>query len=139
SIPAELRPLIGDRIYGCDACLDACPWNRFARVSRETAFQVPAEIAALRLRDYLGLDEERFRALFRKSPIKRTKRRGLLRNVCVALGNVGGVDDLPALEKAAADGEPLIPEHGRWASEQLLQRISSQVSESIAGLPIANT
>src|SRR5207248_5058798 len=95
SIPVELRPLIGDRIYGCDACLDACPWNRFARVSRETAFQMPADIASLRLRDYLSLDEERFRALFRKSPIKRTKRRGLIRNVCVALGNVGGADDLP--------------------------------------------
>ena len=123
SIPVELRTLIGDRIYGCDACLDACPWNRFARVSRETAFQMPADIASLRLRDYLGLDEERFRALFRKSPIKRTKRRGLLRNVCVALGNVGGADDLPALEKASTDDEPLIAEHARWAIEQIRQRV----------------
>jgi epoxyqueuosine reductase len=128
SIPVELRPLIGDRIYGCDACLDACPWNRFARVSRETAFQMPADIASLRLRDYLGVDEERFRALFGKSPIKRTKRRGLLRNVCVALGNVGGADDLPALEKAATDDEPLIAEHARWAIEQIRQRVSGSVS-----------
>ena len=124
SIPAELRPLIGDRIYGCDACLDACPWNRFARVSRETAFKMPSEIAGLRLRDYLALDEAKFRELFRKSPIKRTKRRGLLRNVCVALGNVGSVDDLPALEKAATDGEPLIAEHARWAIDQIRQRVS---------------
>jgi len=128
SIPVELRTLIGDRIYGCDACLDACPWNRFARVSRETAFQMPADIASLRLRDYLGLDEERFRALFRKSPIKRTKRRGLLRNVCVALGNVGGADDLPALEKASTDDEPLIAEHARWAIEQIRRRVSGSVS-----------
>ena len=128
SIPVELRTLIGDRIYGCDACLDACPWNRFARVSRETAFQMPADIASLRLRDYLGLDEERFRALFRKSPIKRTKRRGLIRNVCVALGNVGGADDLPALEKASTDDEPLIAEHARWAIEQIRQRVSGSVS-----------
>jgi len=127
SIPLELRPLMGDRIYGCDACLDACPWNRFAQVSREIAFQMPAEIADLRLRDYLALDEERFRALFRKSPIKRTKRRGLLRNVCVALGNVGGADDLPALEKAATDHEPLIAEHARWAIEQIRQRVSGSV------------
>ena len=127
SIPLELRPLMGDRIYGCDACLDACPWNRFAQVSREIAFQMPPEIAALRLRDYLALDEERFRALFRKSPIKRTKRRGLLRNVCVALGNVGGADDLPALEKAATDHEPLIAEHARWAIEQIRQRVSGSV------------
>src|SRR5438874_7419486 len=128
SIPVELRPLIGDRIYGCDDCLDACPWNRFARASRETAFQMPAEIRALRLRDYLDLDEEGFRALFRKSPIKRTKRRGLLRNVCVALGNVGVADDLPALEKAATDGEPLIAEHARWAIEQIRQRVSGSIS-----------
>src|SRR6266576_4949670 len=66
-IPLELRTLIGDRIYGCDACLDACPWNRFARESREAAFQMPADIASLRLRDYLGLDEERFPALFPES------------------------------------------------------------------------
>ena len=69
SIPLELRPLIGDRIYGCDDCLDACPWNRFASVSRETAFQMKPEVAAMTLRDYLALDEERFRTLFRDSPI----------------------------------------------------------------------
>jgi len=128
SIPPELRPLIGDRIYGCDACLDACPWNRFARVSRETAFKMPSDIAGLRLRDYLTLDEEKFRELFHQSPIKRTKRRGLLRNVCVALGNVGGVDDLPALEKAATDREPLIAEHACWAIEQIRQRLFKSVS-----------
>ncbi len=89
SIPVGLRPMIGDRIYGCDDCLDACPWNRFAKVSRETAFAMRREVAAMKLRDYLSLDEEKFRRLFRDSPIKRTKRRGLLRNVCVALGNVG--------------------------------------------------
>src|SRR5437016_3751379 len=85
SIPNELRPLIGDRIYGCDDCLDACPWNRFAKVSRETAFALGPEIAAMKLRDYLSLDDDKFRRLFRDSPIKRTKRRGRLRNVCVAL------------------------------------------------------
>jgi epoxyqueuosine reductase len=125
SIPLELRPLIGNRIYGCDDCLDACPWNRFARVSRETAFKMKPEIAAMRLRDYLALDEEKFRALFRNSPIKRTKRRGFLRNVCVALGNVGNADDLPPLRTAAKDREPLIAEHAAWAIEQIDKRTKS--------------
>jgi epoxyqueuosine reductase len=122
SIPIELRPLIGDRIYGCDDCLDACPWNRFAKVSREAAFAIRPEIAVMKLRDYLSLDDDKFRRLFRNSPIKRTKRRGLLRNVCVALGNVGTADDLPALEKATADSEPLIAEHAHWAIEQIRGR-----------------
>ena len=123
SIPTELRPLIGDRIYGCDDCLDACPWNRFAKVSRETAFAMPPEVAAMKLRDFLSLDDDKFRRLFRNSPIKRTKRRGLLRNVCVALGNVGTNDDLPALEKATADSEPLIVEHAQWAIDRIKQRV----------------
>ena len=87
-IPLELRPLIGDRIYGCDDCLEACPWNRFASVSREAAFAARPAIG-MELRDYLSIDEAKFRELFRGSPIKRIKRRGFLRNVCVALGNVG--------------------------------------------------
>ena len=122
SIPIELRPLIGDRIYGCDDCLDACPWNRFAKVSRETAFAMRLEVVAMKLRDYLSLDDDKFRLLFRNSPIKRTKRRGLLRNVCVALGNVGTADDLPALETATSDSEPLIAEHAHWAIEQIRGR-----------------
>ena len=121
-IPVGLRPLIGDRIYGCDDCLDACPWNRFAKVSRETAFAMRPEVAAMKLRDYLSLDEEKFRRLFRHSPIKRTKRGGLLRNVCVALGNVGTKDDLPALRKAVADAEPLIAEHAQWAIGRIRER-----------------
>jgi epoxyqueuosine reductase len=122
-IPIGLRPMIGDRIYGCDDCLAACPWNRFAKVSRETTFAMPREVAIMKLRDYLSLDEKKFRRLFRDSPVKRTKRRGLLRNVCVALGNVGTKDDLPALEKAAADAEPLIAEHAQWAIGRIRERV----------------
>ena len=102
SIPLEFRPLIGDRIYGCDDCLDACPWNRFAQVSRESAFAARPAVAQMRLRDFLALDDAQFREIFRGSPIKRIKRRGFLRNVCVALGNVGTRDDLPALGAARA-------------------------------------
>ena len=122
SIPLEFRPLIGDRIYGCDTCLEVCPWNRFASVARETAFSARPLVARMQLRDYLSLDDAQFRALFRGSPIKRIKRRGLLRNVCVALGNVGNADDLPALRKAANDPEPLIAEHAQWAIAQISKR-----------------
>ena len=122
SIPLELRPLIGDRIFGCDDCLDACPWNRFARVSQETAFAARRSTTAFSLRDYLALNEAEFRDLFHDSPIRRIKRRGFLRNVCVALGNVGNSEDLPALRRAALDPEPLIAEHATWAIERILKR-----------------
>jgi epoxyqueuosine reductase len=74
------------------------------------------------LREYLDLTDAEFRALFKKSPIKRIKRRGFLRNVCVALGNVGNSSDLPALERAATDPEPLIAEHAIWAIQQIHDR-----------------
>ncbi|HEY2143889.1 MAG TPA: tRNA epoxyqueuosine(34) reductase QueG [Candidatus Udaeobacter sp.] len=125
SIPLELRPLIGDRIFGCDDCLDVCPWNRFAQASHETAFSARPSMVGMSLREYLGLTDEEFRALFRNSPIKRIKRRGFLRNVCVALGNAGSVSDIPALECAAADPEPLIAEHAAWAIDQIRARHST--------------
>jgi epoxyqueuosine reductase len=122
AIPLDLRPLIGNRIFGCDDCLDACPWNRFAQVSRETAFSVRHSTTGMSLRDYLNLGDNEFRLLFRNSPIKRIKRRRFLRNVCVALGNVGDSSDLPALKRAAADAEPLIAEHAKWAIQQIRSR-----------------
>jgi epoxyqueuosine reductase len=122
SIPLELRPLIGDRIFGCDDCLDACPWNRFAEASRESAFSARKSTIGMALRDYLKLNDSEFREMFRRSPIKRIKRRGFLRNVCVALGNVGDATDLPALERAASDPEPLIAEHAAWAIDRIRQR-----------------
>jgi epoxyqueuosine reductase len=125
SIPEELRPLIGDRIYGCDDCLTACPWNRFAQASRETTFAA-REGARMSLSELLALDEEAFRRLFRKSPIKRIKRRGLLRNVCVALGNIGAPADIPALERAARDPEPLIREHAEWALARIAERCAAE-------------
>jgi len=124
SIPVELRPLIGDRIYGCDDCLTACPWNRFARASHEAAFAARAA-ARLTLVELLALGEEEFRALFRGSPIKRIKRRGLLRNVCVALGNTGTREDAPALKRAALDPEPLVREHAEWALCRIAERFGT--------------
>lgn len=122
SIPPGLRPLIEDRIFGCDDCLDACPWNRFAQISSEAAFSARPSTAGMALRDYLSLSDDQFRVLFRNSPIKRIKRRGFLRNVCVALGNVGDSSDLAALERATADPEPLITEHAKWAIQQIRSR-----------------
>lgn len=122
SIPLELRPLIGDRLYGCDDCLDACPWNRFAKTSRDLRFHARKEVFQHKLRDFLALSEEEFRRLFRKSPIKRIKRPRFLRNVCVVLGNTGTGEDLPALEIACQDPDPLIAEHARWATAEIEKR-----------------
>lgn len=124
-IPLDLRPLIGDRIFGCDDCLEACPWNRFAEVSRESAFAARESTTGMSLRDYLRLSDTEFRQLFRDSPIKRIKRRGFLRNVCVAVGNVGDLSDIPALETAAGDPEPLIADHARWAISRIRSRCST--------------
>jgi epoxyqueuosine reductase len=129
SIPLEFRPLIGDRIFGCDDCLDACPWNRFAKVSRESAFTAQRSTIGMALRDYLGLSDTEFRNLFRNSPIKRIKRRAFLRNVCVAMGNIGTVEDLAALERAAADPEPLIAEHAAWATKRIYERCAAETAE----------
>jgi epoxyqueuosine reductase len=133
SIPLGLRPLIGDRIFGCDDCLEVCPWNRFAQVSHETAFSARQSTTDMSLREYLALSDAEFRALFKNSPIKRIKRRGFLRNVCVALGNTGDVSDLSALERAAADPEPLIAEHATWAIEQIRARHGINSSDRTTG------
>jgi len=119
SIPVELRPAIGNRIFGCDDCLAVCPWNRFAKDSHLMRGHARAELNSPDLLELLSLDDKQFKERFAGTPIVRTKRRGLLRNVCVALGNTAGKDALPALEKAASDTEPLITEHARWAIEQI--------------------
>ena len=129
AIPIELRPLIGDRIFGCDDCLEACPWNRFAQVSRESAFAARRSTSGMALRNYLSLSDEEFRMLFRNSPIKRIKRRGFLRNVCVALGNVGDRQDLPSLRHAALDPEPLIAEHAKWALNRISERCAPRTAQ----------
>ena len=128
SIPLELRPLMGDRIYGCDDCLAACPWNRFAQVSQESKLHARETIFEHSLRDFLALSDEEFRALFSKSPIKRSKRPSFLRNVCVALGNTGTSEDLPALQLATQDPNALIAEHAEWAIGEIEKRAGQTVS-----------
>jgi epoxyqueuosine reductase len=119
AIPVELRPAIGNRIYGCDDCLAACPWNRFAREGNLMKPHARNDLEQPELIELLQLDEAGFRSRFAGTPMLRTKRRGLLRNVCVALGNTGDASALPHLQKAAADPEPLIAEHARWGIGQI--------------------
>jgi epoxyqueuosine reductase len=122
SIPLEFRRAIGHRIYGCDDCLTACPWNRFAQISNEIQFHAREEVFRHSLRDFLSFDDETFRRVFAKSPIKRIKRHRFLRNVCVALGNTGTSDDLPALQRTAEDEDPVIAEHALWAVGEIEER-----------------
>jgi epoxyqueuosine reductase len=119
SIPIELRPLIGNRIYGCDDCLAICPWNRFAVNSSDSAVKPRTDLQAPELVELLELDDKSFATKFANSPILRTKRRGLVRNVCVALGNSRDISVLPHLERATKDKEPLVQEHAAWAINQI--------------------
>lgn len=121
-IPLELRPLMHDRIFGCDLCMEVCPWNRFAARFHSLRPRLTDRRFHLPLREYLRLDEARFKRLFAGTPVLRAKRRGFLRNVCVALGNVGSVDDLPDLQRAARDPESLIAEHALWAISRIHSR-----------------
>jgi epoxyqueuosine reductase len=123
-IPEELRPAIGNRIYGCDDCLAVCPWNRFAQEGQLMRSHARPQLAAPDLIELLSLDEAGFKLRFAGTPLLRAKRRGLLRNVCVALGNTGDMTALPALEKAAADAEPLISEHAGWAIARIKVRFA---------------
>jgi epoxyqueuosine reductase len=122
AIPAELRPAVGTRIFGCDDCLAACPWNRFARAGSMMAEHRRSELKTPDLAELLSLDEAGFQARFAGTPILRAKWRGFLRNVCVALGNAGGPAALPALQRAASGPEPLIAEHALWAIGRIQAR-----------------
>jgi epoxyqueuosine reductase len=122
-IPRELRPLMGNWVYGCDICQAVCPFNRFAQETVEPAFK-PAnwDAAAPPLLELLALDEAGFRQRFAGSPIKRIKRRGLVRNACVAAGNWGSEAAVPTLTALLTDREPLVRGHAAWA----LHRIGSR-------------
>ena len=121
-IPEEFRRAIGNRIYGCDDCLAVCPWNKFAHEGRLMKSHARKDLEQPDLVELLSLDDKQFKTRFAGSPVLRTKRRGLLRNACVALGNVGDKSALSALEKAAQDSEPLIAEHARWAISEIESR-----------------
>lgn len=120
AIPEALRDKMGNWIYGCDACQEVCPWVRqYTTPSSEHFLAFDAERFAPYLPDLVRLDDEGFRARYRGTPLKRTKRRGLLRNAAIALGNSGLPEALPALRHAANDPEPLIAEHAVWAIKRI--------------------
>ena len=118
AIPVEFRRAIGNRIYGCDDCQIVCPWNSYAVKTKELGFKVAD--GNFLLTDLIQLDDEGFRKRFKGSPIKRIKRRGLLRNVAIALGNSQNPQAIPYLVKALNDKEPLIRAHIVWALGELL-------------------
>lgn len=133
-IPTPLRRAIGNKIFGCDDCLAVCPWNRFAKEGRLMAPHRRQDLDQPQLLELLRLDEATFRARFKGSPILRGKRRGLLRNVCVALGNVAGEDALADLARASSDPEPLVAEHASWAIEEIKSRLGgAQAAEITPG------
>lgn len=119
-IPRELRPLIGNWIYGCDICQDVCPFNRFAQPTREAAFAAEGwHTAAPPLPDLLQLDDAAFNARYANSPIKRIKRARFLRNVCVAVGNWGSETAVPHLVPLLQDPSALVRGHAAWALGQI--------------------
>jgi epoxyqueuosine reductase len=118
-IPVEFREAIGNRIYGCDDCLAACPWNKFAQVSREAKLQARADLVAPKLADLLALDDAGFRALFSGSPVKRPGRARFLRNVLIAAGNSGDEALQPHIEALINDASPLVRAMAVWALSRL--------------------
>jgi epoxyqueuosine reductase len=108
----------GHRIYGGDDCLAVCPWNKFAHAGNLMKAHARQDLAAPDLIELRQLDAAGFKARFAGTPLLRTKRRGILRNVCVALGNIGDAAARPALEKAAHDPEPRVTEGSAAASNR---------------------
>lgn len=124
-MPAEFRQAVGHHVFGCDICQDVCPWNTKpgnALPASSPEFKPQEKLIHPELKWLAGMDQEEFRAIFRGSPIRRTKYAGLKRNVAIAMGNSGNKDFVPELERMAADPDPTIAEHARWALDQLASR-----------------
>jgi epoxyqueuosine reductase len=119
AMPEERREDLGRHVFGCDICQDVCPWNRKRRYRGEACFEPRPGLPAPDLEELAGLGEAEFRERFRRSPVKRAKRRGLLRNVAVALGNAGDASKRPVLERLAEDADPVVREHALWALRRL--------------------
>ncbi len=118
-VEAELRPLMGNRIYGCDDCLAVCPWNKFAVAAREIGYRAREDLVAPRLAELATLDDAAFREMFRGSPIKRIGRDRFVRNVLYAIGNSGDPALLPAAARLTADPDPAVADAAKWAALRL--------------------
>lgn len=119
SLPEDLREGIGRHIFGCDICQDVCPWNRKAPAGREPDFAPRKELVNPALDWLASLNDDQFREVFRKSPIKRAKLNGVRRNVVTAMGNSGKLEFAPTLRILADDPDPAVAEHARWALNKL--------------------
>jgi epoxyqueuosine reductase len=117
-VPDDLRPGLGDWVFGCDVCQDVCPWNHRAPTVDEPAFQPALDANPVDLIALFDLDDEAFRRRFRHTPLWRSKRRGLLRNAAIVLGNQRLPTAIPALTRGLNDGEPLVNEACAWALRQ---------------------
>jgi len=127
-ISPELRPLMGDWVFGCDVCQEVCPWNRARSEAHHPEFAPDTGAGeSLDLIELLGMDDPAFRARFRGTPLTRAKRGGLLRNAAIALGNRGNPVAIPALITALADADPLVRGHAAWALARIGQLPSSVV------------
>ena len=127
AIPEELRPAIGNRVFGCDICQEVCPWNeKFAAPTAEPAYAPRSDLDGPSLIDLatrlLDMSGKAFLREFADSPLSRARRNGLLRNVCVALGNWGAREAVPVLERAARDRSALVREHAQWALGRIQAR-----------------
>jgi epoxyqueuosine reductase len=119
AIPRALRPLMGNRIYGCDDCLAVCPWNKFAQAGRELKLQARDVLRAPELAELARLDDLGFRALFAKSAVKRIGRNRFIRNVLIAIGNCADKNLAGAAERLLGDASPLVRGAAVWALGRL--------------------
>jgi epoxyqueuosine reductase len=120
-VDEPLRPLLGNRIYGCDDCLAVCPWNKFAAEAREVGVWAREALVAPRLEKLAALDDAGFRAMFSGSAVKRIGRDRFVRNVAYAIGNSGETRLLPVARRLAADGDATVRDAGEWAVGRLLR------------------
>ena len=118
-IPTQLRPLVGNWVFGCDICQTVCPWNRFATSDGDPALAPREGLPQPNLIHELELTSQEFNRKFRNSAVKRSKHRGYLRNVAVALGNSKNPAAVPALQKALDNPEPMVRKHAAWALDQI--------------------
>lgn len=134
-IPEDLRPLMGNRIYGCDDCLAVCPWNKFATEAAEMKLRPRPDLAAPSLAALAALDDAAFRTLFAGSPVKRIGRNRFVRNVAIAIGNSGDPALIPALAPLLGDPDPIVAEAARWALARLTPSSRESFGVSISSHP----
>jgi epoxyqueuosine reductase len=134
-IDEELRPLLGNRIYGCDDCLAACPWNKFAQEAREAAFTPRAELTAPALAELATMDDHAFRDRFAGTAVKRIGRDRFIRNVAYALGNSASPGVLPAVQQLLNDKSSLVRDAARWAFSRLTGGTHETRPDHPAGAP----